>query len=191
MTPLPAAIPARLAPLLCHLITCHRLFAPILNSVVFPTVNPPPPPTFPRNHPSPHAPPTPPLPSRTVSARHNTGAPDQNPGYFAAPLIGSCSSPWGNFAPITKDSLSSALHECQKPEGKIAGEALVESSYSVLTFDFHKTRGEVAAPPTDVIGKTPPPVNYFIFRCLEADALFLRWDFCSSLQTKTHRLHLP
>lgn len=178
VTPLPAAIPARLAPLLCHL---TRLFAPILNAVVFPTVTPTHPPI----------PPSPPLPSCTLSARHNTGAPDQNPGYFAAPLIGSCSSPWGNFAPITKDSLSSALHECQKPEGKIAGEALVESSYSVLTFDFHKTRGEVAAPPTDVIGKTPPPVNYFIFRCLEADALFLRWDFCSSLQTKTHRLHLP
>lgn len=168
VTPLPAALPARLAPLLCHL---TRLFAPILNSVVFPTVPPRPPPH------APPTPPSPPLPSCTVSARHNTGALDQNPGYFAAPLIGSCSSPWGNFAPITKDSLSSALHECQKPEGKIAGEALVESSYSVLTFDFHKTRGEVAAPPTDVIGKTPAPVNYFIFQCLEADALFLRWDF--------------
>lgn len=81
--------------------------------------------------------------SCTVSIWHNRGNLDQNPSYFAKPLIGSCSSPWGNFAPITKDSLSSPLHECQKPEGKIAGEALVESSYSVLTFDFHKTQGAV------------------------------------------------
>lgn len=58
----------------------------------------------------------------------NRGNVDQNPSYFEKPLIGSCSGPWGNMAPITKDSLSSPLHECQKPEGKIAGEALVESS---------------------------------------------------------------
>ena len=55
-------------------------------------------------------------------------------------LIGSCSGPWGINAPITKDSWSSPLHECQKPEGKITGGALVESCSSVLTFDLHKTQ---------------------------------------------------
>lgn len=70
------------------------------------------------------------------------GNPIQSPSYFVKALIGSCSGPWSNIAPITKDSLSSPLNECQKPEGKIAGEALLESSKSVLTFDFHKIQEE-------------------------------------------------
>lgn len=50
------------------------------------------------------------------------------PTYISSMLIGCSSKPWGNIAPITKDSLSSPLHECQKLQGKITGGALREFS---------------------------------------------------------------
>ena len=62
--------------------------------------------------------------------------------FFASPLIGSLRNPWGNIAPIAKDSFFffffTFLHECQRLRGKITGDALGESSSSILTFDFHK-----------------------------------------------------